>query len=308
MTTKPGLMPTITHRVRSFLQAQGARVVPWSGLEETYAELYRLLRDRREDPSLWPGLAELLREVVSVLADRTAAQLAAPSAELLASWDIEALIRELRAALPSDDDDADGGGAIDRFLSGLKAPVLGGFLLIGLIAAGCGGQTTGNGRGGEGNVTATGGTTGSAGSPSRGTTGSGGSPSGGTTGGGGSPSDGTGGLIIHIATGGRPPSICDGGAGGSEAVLERAITQSSTLVKEEKDLLCTCFAQLNASWSDGLVRLFETGTDEEIVRALEEMLECCTWTHPDTFVMDRFLDGSLCTIARPYKGVSFPRP
>ena len=91
--TQHALTPTITHRVRTFLQSQGTTLTPWSGLEETYAELYALLRRRRDDPSLWRPLTELLRDVVARVTHPEALDLPVAQAELLGSWDIDELVR-----------------------------------------------------------------------------------------------------------------------------------------------------------------------------------------------------------------------
>jgi hypothetical protein len=127
------LRPTTTHRVRSFLAGQGVDLEPWSGLDETYAAFYGLLRDRRDDPGFWEPLGVLLEE----LADDTAGpgSLPAPRAELLTAFDREAVLRDLRAALPDDV----GGTPVDlaRFARSLSGAVLGSFLLFGLAASGC---------------------------------------------------------------------------------------------------------------------------------------------------------------------------
>ena len=97
---QPGVALTITHRVRAFLQSQGAELRPWTGLDETYAELHRLLSERRDDPAFWGPLRGLLRDVLTRISDPDATPLLAPEAELLASWDVDQLVRDLRAALP----------------------------------------------------------------------------------------------------------------------------------------------------------------------------------------------------------------
>jgi hypothetical protein len=307
------LMPTITHRVRSFLRSQGAEIVPWSGLDETYAELHAMLRRRREDASLWPPLAQLLREIVAAAADPNAGCLAAPDAELLASWDIDALIRDLRAALPeSDPSTTTGEGsatALERFLSTLTAPVLGGFLLLGLVAAGCGGQTD-EVTAGAGGTAGLGGLSGAerGGSPGTGgIAGHAGAGYGGTSGRGGSDAGQT--LTIQIPDAAAKPDApaCTVDAGN---VIARTIASSPQLWDYERKSLCECLVRLNTSWSDGLTELFETGTDAGIAAALEEMIQCCDYggdlSSDFATVRDLFLDGSLCTIARPYKGVSLP--
>lgn len=63
-------------------------------------------------------------------------RLPAPSAELLASWDIDELVQGLKEAVsrPAPNDDV---FSLSAFTAGLSAPVLGGFLLFGLAAFGC---------------------------------------------------------------------------------------------------------------------------------------------------------------------------
>jgi hypothetical protein len=131
----PILRPTITQQVRTFLDDQGVALRPWSGLDETYRELYGLLNRKKRDPDFWEPLSALLGEVVEKAADRSQrGRLAAPGAELLSSWDVEEVVRKLRASLPGGD-----GGVNDvrRFTAKLPAAVLGGFLLLGLVAGRC---------------------------------------------------------------------------------------------------------------------------------------------------------------------------
>ncbi len=276
----PGLalMPTITHRVRSFLRSRGANIAPWSGLDETYAELHRVLFDRRDDPTLWGPLAELLRDLVACVTDPEAGRLAAPNAELLAAWDIDALVRELQAALGNQNPAT--APSLAGFLGRLTAPVLGGFLLLGLVA-GCGGRLD------TATTDATGGSR-----PTDAGVGAGGQ-------------SGTGGRDAGMVDA-EPPVDRAACAADAADVLTRTVAQSPSLEAGEKELLCRCLAALNASWTDGLTELFATQTDEVIAAALEEMIQCCTGERGNDFVRDRFLDGSLCIVARPYKGVSLP--
>jgi len=138
----PAIQPTITQRVRRFLAAQGAEVRPWAGLDETYAQLFSLLRRRREDPDFWGPLAELLQAVIDSLVDpQSRHRLAAPQAELLASWDTAQLVRDLRAALPqsgAEHDAAEPRRYRRQLTSKLSSAAgLGGFLVLGLVASGC---------------------------------------------------------------------------------------------------------------------------------------------------------------------------
>ncbi|HOU93222.1 MAG TPA: hypothetical protein PLU22_19355 [Polyangiaceae bacterium] len=210
-------MQTITHRVRTFLRQQGAAIEPWSGLDATYSSLHALLERRRDDPTLWGPLEQLLREVQEAATDPKAERrLAAPAAELLSSWDAAELASSLRRALSDAAQAAaplDGRAPAYRSLTRRLSPsVLGAFLVLGLAAAGCSGDndsesaSTG-GDGDEGGAPNAGGTGGvRTGGVGTGGTATGGARTGGTggiaTGGG-----GTGG----IATGG-------GGTGGTGGI------------------------------------------------------------------------------------------
>lgn len=275
---RAAIAPTITHRVRAFLAEQGASLPPWSGLDETYGRLYELLRRRKDDPAFWGPLEDLLGAIVRNASDPAARRLPAPQAELLRSWDIEALVRELRSALPGAESPT-GSRALSSFLRELSAPVLGGFLLLGFVAAGCGGSTGTEGDAGE-EVT----------------------------------SDTTGDRDVVA----DPDVEAEADADEPWAVgctLERGSVLFATIRDSEYDVytkgdLCECFSSLNASWNDGLSELFETGTADQVAQALQEMIECCWDSGPlsNNFndVRDAFLDGSLCYIALPYRGVTFP--
>jgi hypothetical protein len=127
------IRPTTTQRVRAFLAEQGMAPRPWATLDETYAALYRLLRRRCDDNAFWRPLAGLMRDLVTDAADGPR-HLPAPQAELLKSWDVEDLVRDLRRALPGRCAPT---GDHRRFARSLAAPALGGFLVLGLAAAGC---------------------------------------------------------------------------------------------------------------------------------------------------------------------------
>ena len=132
------IQPTVTQQVRAFLGSQGAAVQAWSGLDETYAELYALLNRRRDDPTFWEPVRELLQEIVASSTDPDRPdRLPAAQAELLATWDVDQLVAELRAALPGGEEPVDA-KVVQRFASKLSVAVMGGFLLLGLAAAGCG--------------------------------------------------------------------------------------------------------------------------------------------------------------------------
>jgi hypothetical protein len=194
------IVPTITQRVRFFLAGQGATLRPWTGLQETYDELYALLRRRRSDPEFWQPLKGLLQEVIDNAADSQRRD----QAELLTSWKVDELVDKLRDALPAD---AISTGRSD-FTRTLSTAVLGGFLLLGLAACGDDSATpSGRGSGGAvgsgGQITMVGGAGGAGMGGAGGTT---------VVGAGGTSAGGTGGRSIGGA-GGR--SI--GGAGGTGA-------------------------------------------------------------------------------------------
>ncbi len=288
------IVPTVTHRVRGFLWAQGVRVKPWSGLEETYDALYELMRSRKDDPGFWPALAGLLRAIVESAAEPAAGRLPAPQAELLSSWDIDRLVADMRAALPEGQAlSADSGrGAFRRFTAGLAAPVLGGFLLIGMVAAGgCGGETS---------------TVGDTGTEAD------------------APADTS--VDTHVDTAvdtgtdtavdtaidtGVDAPWAEGCSLPPTSTLFTVLLEATAINDYEKQSLCTCFSGLNTSWNDGLVNLFATSSPDMVAAALYEMVECCRYDAGQldsnfADVRDAFLDGSLCYVALPYRGVTFP--
>ncbi len=285
------IRPTVTQRVRAFLNRHGARVRPWCGLDEVYGELYALLDRHRDDPLFWPPLAELVRSIVDA-ATTSRGQQGAPRAELLASWDVDELVRRLRQALPGSgatvEAEADQQAWL-RFAGRLSPAVLGGFLLLGLAASACdpGDSAVSSSEDDYQDASA------DADSAAGGAVGTGGS----------------------AGAGGAPST---GGAGGAEAgcdvqsssVLGTAIA-SSSLTAEEKQALSECFASLGTSWCVGLSELFQTRTPAEIARVLEAMLFCCDGNRS---VLDeeysigaeaQLLEGSLCMVV-VYKGVAFP--
>ncbi|MFH0901039.1 MAG: hypothetical protein V2A73_10455, partial [Pseudomonadota bacterium] len=267
-------------QVRAFLAIHGVSLAPWSGLRETYAELYALLGRRRDDATFWGALAGLLRQVVPA-ARLAAATAASPyRTELLDSWDIEDLVRRLRSALPGGESSRDA-SAVGQFTAKLPAAVLGGFLLLGLAASGCNGSDTG--KADAASVDAR-------------------------------PVD----AVPPIDTPqpkdaqSADSSPVDAALGACELASEsilRGTIEKSSLSEDEKAALCQCFVALNKSWSDGLTSLFETGSPEEIAAALERLLTCCS--EPGALdsdyqqVKDKFLADVLCPPVAVYKGVSF---
>jgi hypothetical protein len=128
---------TVTQKVRGFLGDQGVALTPWTGVDDIYAELYGLMNRRRDDPAFWPQVTRLLDGIVKDVTDPASPRkLAAPQAELLSSWDVKSLVADLRKSLPGGDAKPEA-GAVRRFGQKLSAQLLGGFLLLGLAAAGC---------------------------------------------------------------------------------------------------------------------------------------------------------------------------
>lgn len=312
--SSPAIVPTITQRVRFFLAEQGAALRPWTGLQETFDELYALLRSRRSDPRFWGPLKTLLRDVVDDAAtSQRRGQSTSPAAELLDSWQVDGLVDELREALPNDTT-APATCRTD-FTRTLSTAVLGGFLLLGLAAVGCGSNTEedlgtggGSGTGGSGGETTS--VLGSGGSGLGGTialgtggSGSGGAGSGGMLGSGGSGAGGCPCAGGSGGTGGRadaatssdlaPPdtSASDAVSGDAQAIdsmppactqemapaLNQAIGESSISAKD-KTQLCGCFASLNASWTTSLTDLFASATPAEISKMLSGLTSCCRST------------------------------
>ena len=277
--TSLAIQPTVTQQVRAFLEEQAVDIEPWSGLDETYGELYALLNQRKDDPAFWPQLSRLLDGVMhSAMDPGSPDRLSAPQAELMATWDVEALIGDLRAALP--------GGAVTRdpttiqhFASRLSSAVMGGFLLLGLAAAsGCSDDAETPAKDAAARVDA--------------------------------PAD------LNPPA---PDAFVfpDQGAWfakcnlAQSSVLYGAIDKS-TISESSKAELCGCFESLNKSWADGLTSLFQTGTAKEIADALTHMVTCCAGKKSDLnsdfdTVKSAFLKNQLCKGVPIYKGVSFPR-
>jgi len=284
------IQPTVTQRVRSFLTRSAVDVRPWAGLAATYEALYALFRQRRADPAFWGSLTDLMHEIVDgVVEAQKPGRLPAPQAELLSSWDVDELVHKLRSALCDAEDDGprdSGRPAWSVFSARLSPAVLGGFLLLGLAAAGC---DTGD--------------TGDVLEPSEEDAGPDTGAAPGTGGQSGTDAAAEAGDLDGSSTAG-----CDLAAG---SVLQTTIDQSS-LSDVEKQQLSQCFGTLGASWCQGLTELFQsTATAEQKAAALEQMLFCCS-SQPSTFgaeytdvQRDALLAGSLCPVV-VYKGVSFP--
>jgi len=119
------------------METQGVELQPWSGLDETYEQFYRLLRERRDDPALWEPLGGLLGEILYRRQRPQGAGLPlAPRSELLSQAEIDGVIRGMREALPGNDAPLDM-AEVRRYAAGLPSAALGGFLALGLAATGC---------------------------------------------------------------------------------------------------------------------------------------------------------------------------
>ncbi|MBW2454371.1 MAG: hypothetical protein JRI68_07665 [Deltaproteobacteria bacterium] len=238
------IRPTVTQKVRTFLDEQGIALRPWSGLDETYHQLHELLSRRKDDPPFWEPLSQLLQSILDDVTDPAAAQrLTAAQAELLSSWDVDELVRELRAALPSHDEalaEATHGAADPDWrpwqqLEAAASPaVLTGFLLLGLVLSGCSMAVH-------------------SAPPAPGPT--------------------------PPATAAAPAPSAAPEPAAFSCTLEPAGTlhqtiQSSALSGANKELLCSCMAALDDSWDQGLTQLFETAPADTIAQALEDMLAC----------------------------------
>jgi hypothetical protein len=315
----PAIVPTITQKVRTFLAEQGGALRPWTGLQETYDELYALLRRRRSTPEFWPPLKGLLQEVIdNAAASQRRGLRSSAEAELLASWQVDELVNELRDALPVD---ASGSWSTRTdFTRRLSSAVLGGFLLLGLAAAGCGSDSgastpigTGGAGGAGGHTMTVGGAGGGAGAggTSSGVGGAGGTAlggAGGAAGAGGTGGDigGAGGTAFRDASGDVVDSnsidvaadsvftdmaALDTGAGDTESLdgSAPACTQTvapdldraigeSSLPANQKSQLCQCFAKLSTGWTTSLTQLFATATPQEISTMLSGLTPCCQST------------------------------
>jgi len=266
------IRPTVTQKVRALLTQQGVDLKPWSGLDETYVELYALLNRRKDDPAFWPPLARLLGDMVADMTDpESPRRLSASQAELLGSWDVKTLIADIRTALPGGDVKPDA-SAVRRFGQELSARMLGGFLLLGLAAAGC------NEEGDDGRP---------------------------DTGDADQATDTAEATDVAETPDADASDAADAGCElDPSSVLWQTIA-ASTLPDTDKASLCTCFASLNASWTTGLTTLFATGTPAQVAQALEDMLACIC-PAGSTFLGGDYADPhSLCTPI--YKGVVFGR-
>ncbi len=255
-------------------------------------ELLTMLASRRDDPTFWQPVTEILREITRrALASPGRAVALPPGAKLLATWDPDQLAQRLRDALPQAEAIASPDGPARRadrmFRPGepIPAALLAALLLLGLSMAACDSDSdpgTGGGGGAAGQMV--------------GTAGHGGTSS--TTGG----TRATGGN----GQAGAPTTSCPP---TSESAIYSAIA-ASTLSAQDQQTLHQCLVNLRASWCEGLTELFATRTQAEIASTLQELVFCC---HVNPSKIDQewaaayqqLLAGALCPVVL-YKGVSFP--
>jgi hypothetical protein len=270
---------TVTQKVRGFLGDQGLALTPWTGVDDIYAELYRVMNKRRDDPAFWPQVTQLLDGIVKDVTDPASPRkLATPQAELLSSWDVKSLVADLRKSLPGGDAPPEP-GAVRRFGQKLSAQLLGGFLLLGLAAAGC------NQESDDGNPDVPDAT-----------------------------DDGGG-----LCPGASGTGWADSCTLAQTTELWCTVATSSELSNHEKAELCTCFAGLNDSWRTGLTTLFATADAATVADALGGMLACVCGDgssgaipSPAELRAGDYQDptaghyaGLLCSPAPAHKGVSF---
>jgi hypothetical protein len=267
------LQPTVTQRVRAFLDAEGARLAPWATLDDTYARLYALLAERRDDPGFWAPLGKLM----GALAAEAAATSSASVAELLGRAEIERLTAELRRALPGRSPD----GAIRplaEFTAALAAPALCAFLLLGLAAAAAG--CTGIEEASAGpappprEIPAVVPPAGEPAPPAQL-----------------SPPDEKAAPEAAAAD----AAWFDGCALPEKGLLWRSIDRAA-LGAEDKRALCDCFSALDRRWTNRLTYLFRNGKPTEIAKALEEMVACCA-------AEDKAADAACGKVAKTHAAV-----
>jgi len=274
------LSATVTSRVRTFLAESGSSLEPWSGLDEVYVELYALLNRRRDDPSFWPALSVLLHDLVQSAVDPTSpSRLPAPQAELLASWDVEALVADLRRALPGHAPATRDPRTIARFASRLSATVMGGFLLLGLAAAGGCSSTRSPQPAAQAADTRP---------PSR------------------APAIRDRGPAPDRSVPKPDASSWATGCGLDESSVIWKTVSSSKLPAAKKRALCACFRSLDTRGSSQLVSLFQTGTAEEIASTLEQMVTKCAVPSKQRASKKRRRPVEDALMTPVYKGASFP--
>lgn len=137
MSYQPYLRPTATQQIRTFLAGEGEKIPPWAGFDEVMDHLWVTLHERRDDDEFWKGLEKLIGSLSGELLQDYRDALPDPAAETLPDDRICDLVLELREALKSSRK-SPGPGVMKGFISGLRAPLAGCVILIGMaLAAGC---------------------------------------------------------------------------------------------------------------------------------------------------------------------------
>jgi hypothetical protein len=127
------LRPTVTQRLRTFLDDEGKKVVAWTTIDQVLDALWATLHARRDDPGFWRRFESLIEDLRVDAARDSAGGLAHPSAELLSGARICDLLHELRGALPSTSGRPEP-GSIRRTLPRLSAPLAAVLVLLGGLA------------------------------------------------------------------------------------------------------------------------------------------------------------------------------
>jgi hypothetical protein len=127
------LRPTVTQRLRTFLDDEGKKIVAWTTIDQVLDALWATLHARRDDPGLWRRFESLVEELQADAVRNSADGLAHPAAELLGGARIRELLHELRGALPSTSARPEP-GALRRTLPRLSAPLAAMMLLLGGLA------------------------------------------------------------------------------------------------------------------------------------------------------------------------------
>ena len=292
----------LRQRVQSFLTDQGAP--PRAQLSRNYDQILSLMQRRRDDDAFWNPLTDLLRDLVSSVVNSKDRQISVPpEARLLALWDVNELAHHLRAALPHQSDTAESlnvdesrGPRWAHLTRGLSPNSLGLFLLLSLAACACDtapvypATSSGGGSHAGGSTSALGGGTGMGGKSS----------TGGNTSFTCQRDAGT--AQATDAGHALPPSCCADTASELWNVI-----QDSNLTAGDKQVLYACFANLNATWCDGLVETFKKSNAAQIANYLNNLMSCCesrNSTFDSTFAVS--LIQNMCNNVIVYKGVTFP--
>lgn len=94
----PYLRPTLTQRVRAFLDAYDP-IEPWSTWTDALDRLHALLIARRDDSGFWADLQALADDLQNDIQRGRCEGLPAPEAELLSEAHVASVLTELRDAL-----------------------------------------------------------------------------------------------------------------------------------------------------------------------------------------------------------------